>query len=169
MSGKKMFPKVNGQEGPELVKPIGENTWSTKGGDISSILRTGPQQYSVVLNGRSHRITQLVSEGNAFRFRIQGKTYTVELQDDQERKLQELGLEKAVHRVVRELRAPMPGLVLKILVEEGQTVKKGDGILVLEAMKMENLIKSPSDAILEKVHINQGDAVEKNQLLMNFK
>ncbi len=66
------------------------------------------------------------------------------------------------------LAAKMPGMVLNILVDEGQEVKKGDALIVLEAMKMENILKSPVDGVIKKIAINKGVAVEKNQLLIQF-
>ena len=62
----------------------------------------------------------------------------------------------------------MPGLVLEVLVKPGQTVKKGDKILVLEAMKMENIIKSPGEGIVKECLAEVGATVEKNQILINF-
>jgi biotin carboxyl carrier protein len=69
---------------------------------------------------------------------------------------------------VKEIKAPMPGLVLKLLVKEGDTVKKNDPVLILEAMKMENVIKSPGDATVSKIHAQEKTAVEKGQLLVSF-
>ena len=69
---------------------------------------------------------------------------------------------------VNEVKAPMPGMVLKILVTEGDQVNKGDALLVLEAMKMENIIKSPADGLVKKINAVQGTAVEKNQVLIQF-
>jgi biotin carboxyl carrier protein len=62
----------------------------------------------------------------------------------------------------------MPGLVLSILVKEGDEVKKGDNLLVLEAMKMENIIKSPADVTIKFIKIKPSDKVEKNQVLIQF-
>jgi biotin carboxyl carrier protein len=62
----------------------------------------------------------------------------------------------------------MPGLVLRVLVEPGQKVTKGEPLLVLEAMKMENMIKAPGDAIVSSVKAQLGQAVEKNQILIDF-
>ena len=62
----------------------------------------------------------------------------------------------------------MPGLVLSIMVRVGDSVKKGQGLMVLEAMKMENIIKSPSDGIVKSIYIKKSDAVEKNQVLIKF-
>ena len=66
------------------------------------------------------------------------------------------------------IKAPMPGLVLSILVEEGKEVKKGDALIILEAMKMENILKSPADGIVKKIAVKKGVPVEKNQLLIEF-
>jgi biotin carboxyl carrier protein len=62
----------------------------------------------------------------------------------------------------------MPGLVLRIPINEGDSVSKGEGLLVLEAMKMENSIKAPGDVVVSKIHVKPGQAVEKNQLLVSF-
>ena len=70
--------------------------------------------------------------------------------------------------VAKDLKAPMPGLVLKVLVKPGDVVKKNDAVLILEAMKMENVIKAPGDAVVSAVHVQERVAVEKGQLLLNF-
>ena len=82
--------------------------------------------------------------------------------------LHSLGMDNLTNQKVSDLKAPMPGLVLDIEVREGEQVKKGDALLILEAMKMENVIKSPSDGVIKKIAVNKGEAVEKNQLILNF-
>jgi biotin carboxyl carrier protein len=77
-------------------------------------------------------------------------------------------MDNMASKKVLELKAPMPGLVLNIVVKEGDSISKGDALLVLEAMKMENNIKSPTDGIIKKIHAVKGNAVEKNQLLISF-
>jgi len=62
----------------------------------------------------------------------------------------------------------MPGLVLDILVSEGQTIQKGDSLLVLEAMKMENNLKAINDAVVKKINVSKGDKVEKNTVLIEL-
>jgi biotin carboxyl carrier protein len=69
---------------------------------------------------------------------------------------------------VSEIKAPMPGMVLKIFVSEGMEVKKDENLFVLEAMKMENIIKSPADVTVNSIKIKPGDKVEKGQVLMMF-
>lgn len=100
--------------------------------------------------------------------KVNGKEYHTVLRDEKDHLLTMLGIETTVSTASLELRAPMPGLVLDILVKPGDQIKKGDQLLILEAMKMENLIKSPADYIIKTVEIQQGDKVEKNQVLLHF-
>lgn len=100
--------------------------------------------------------------------RINGNTYEVALRDKYDDLLHALGMDNMSGRKVNELKAPMPGLVLDVLVQEGVEVKKGDALIVLEAMKMENILKSPTDGVIKRVSAKKGTAVEKNQLLLEF-
>jgi biotin carboxyl carrier protein len=69
---------------------------------------------------------------------------------------------------VSDIKAPMPGLIVAIKVEEGQTVAKGDPIMILEAMKMENILKSPGDGVVKAIKVKLRDNVEKGQVLIQF-
>ncbi|HJO94160.1 MAG TPA: biotin/lipoyl-containing protein [Victivallales bacterium] len=68
----------------------------------------------------------------------------------------------------KEIIAPLPGIIVDVLVKEGSKVKAGDKILVLEAMKMENAIVSPSDSKIDKIHVKKGDSVNGNQLMVTL-
>jgi biotin carboxyl carrier protein len=94
--------------------------------------------------------------------------YTLKITEPLDELLKSMGLENALTPKISEVKAPMPGLVLDILVKPGDSVKKGDKILILEAMKMENAIKSPIDAVISEIHVSQGNAVDKNQSLVVF-
>lgn len=100
--------------------------------------------------------------------KINGSLYHISLKNEKDALLESLGIELNKVQSVSNLKAPMPGLVLEILVKAGDKVNKGDCLLVLEAMKMENLIKSPSDITIKSIEINTGDKVEKNQVLIQF-
>jgi len=100
--------------------------------------------------------------------KINGKEYKIVLKDENDTLLERLGIETNSVSRDSNLKAPMPGLVLDILVQPGDQLKKGDKLLILEAMKMENLIKSPADFTVKSVEIQKGDKVEKNQVLLNF-
>jgi biotin carboxyl carrier protein len=99
--------------------------------------------------------------------KLNNARYEVKLKDDTDLLLEQLGISNKTQKV-QSIKAPMPGLVLSINVKEGDTVKKGDGLLVLEAMKMENLIKAQSDGKVKKIHITKGAKVEKNQPMIEM-
>ena len=103
-----------------------------------------------------------------FRIKVNGKVYPVKLADQYDQLVSSLGLHAAANTAIKEIKAPMPGLVLEINVNEGDQIKKGDPVLILEAMKMENVIKAPGDTIIETIKVKQGEAVEKNQVLVKL-
>lgn len=100
--------------------------------------------------------------------KVNGNAYTLVIKDQFDDLLQALGLDNLQASKIAELKAPMPGLVLNVLVNEGDQLKKGDNLFVLEAMKMENIIKAPADVSIKSVRIKAGDKVEKNQTLILF-
>ena len=100
--------------------------------------------------------------------KINNNIYTVSAKDQYDVLLDKLGLSNLNSAKVSEVKAPMPGLVLKVMVAEGDEVKKGDNLFVLEAMKMENIIKSPADVVVKTVKLKPGDKVEKGQVLLQF-
>ncbi|MFM8995471.1 MAG: acetyl-CoA carboxylase biotin carboxyl carrier protein subunit [Bacteroidota bacterium] len=94
--------------------------------------------------------------------------YTAKITEPKDELLKSMGLENALVPKIAEVKAPMPGLVLDVLVSVGQTVEMGEKILVLEAMKMENAIKSPTAGTIASIHVSKGQAVDKNFVLIRF-
>ncbi|MFS8615567.1 MAG: biotin/lipoyl-containing protein [Solitalea sp.] len=127
-------------------------------------------RFHVLFRGRSYQVELLRAEPGqkAGRLRVNGHVLTFSVEDRFEALLEQLGMGGMKAHPVNDLKAPMPGLVLKILVHPGSAVKKGDNLLVLEAMKMENIIKSPGDAVVRELGVKPGQSVEKNQLLIRF-
>lgn len=103
-----------------------------------------------------------------YEININNKKLTLKLHDHLDQLISEMGLDVDTDDAVSNVEAPMPGLVLDILVTEGQEVEKGTPLLVLEAMKMENIIKANGQATIEKIHVAKGDKVEKSQQLINY-
>ena len=99
---------------------------------------------------------------------VNNQELTVSIEDRFDALLHSLGMDTMNSQKVNELKAPMPGLVLKIMVAPGQEISKGDGLLILEAMKMENIIKSPTDGVIKSIEVEKTNAVEKNQVLIKF-
>jgi len=133
-------------------------------------VRINPSQYHVLFRDKSYNVEihQLNSADKTITLRINSVKYQLALKDKYDELLHTLGLDKMASKAAGDIKAPMPGMVLNILVKEGDTVKKGDALLVLEAMKMENILKSPTDGTVKKVSAVKGAAVEKNQLLIQF-
>lgn len=99
---------------------------------------------------------------------LNGKATTVVLKDRFDELLHAMGIDKLASKAVANIKAPMPGLVLSVNVHVGDTVSKGDILLVLEAMKMENSIKSPGGGLVKSILVEKGTAVDKNQVLIEF-
>lgn len=136
----------------------------------ADIVKTGVDKYHLILNHVSYNI-ELIGKnetGKLLKIAVNGKIHDVEIKDKYDELLQQLGMDKMISRKSNVIKAPMPGLVLRILVNEGDNIKKGDALLVLEAMKMENIIKADGDGVVKKIHAIAGQAVEKNALLIEM-
>jgi acetyl/propionyl-CoA carboxylase alpha subunit len=122
-----------------------------------------------LINNKSYRIeiTERI-EKKIIALKVNGKPFRFTLKDKMDDLLHELGMDNAASTKVNDLKAPMPGLVVDIRVSEGQQVKKGDIIIVLEAMKMENALKAIADVTVLQICAKKGAAVEKNQVLVLF-
>ena len=166
---KQLFAKVNGSAAEVVLQRPTPNAPWTLAGRAVDLVRSGAAEFSVLLDGRSYKalVVKEDKEQGTVRLRIGGKTYTVRLEDEQSRLMKTLGLEKAAVKV-REIKAPMPGLVVDVLVKPGDHVDKDTPLLVLEAMKMENVIRAPGQATVAHVPAEKGKAVEKGQLLVGF-
>lgn len=126
--------------------------------------------FHLISDNRSYNIWLVKTdmETKTMTININGTNYTVVLKDKMDLLLEKMGIQKEHHSKLSNLKAPMPGLVLDIKVEVGQEVKKGDPILVLEAMKMENVLKAAGDAIIKSIEVKTGQAVDKNEILIKF-
>ncbi|HTL81324.1 MAG TPA: biotin/lipoyl-containing protein [Bacteroidia bacterium] len=133
-------------------------------------ISTGTDKFHVIRNNRSYEVEIVKSDlaAKTITVKVNGHLYPLTLKDKYDELLHSLGMDKLHSAKVNELKAPMPGLVLDIVVREGQEVKKGDPLVVLEAMKMENILKSPADVTVKKISVKKGTAVEKNQVLVLF-
>jgi acetyl/propionyl-CoA carboxylase alpha subunit len=130
-----------------------------------------PGVWHVLHKNRSYTIISegTDEDGKTFSLRVNGRPVKVGVKNKLDLLMEQMGFNNQLGRKVNEVKAPMPGLVLRTVVNEGDQVKKGDTLLVLEAMKMENTIKSPGDGEVSKIQVNNGQAVEKGQILITFR
>jgi biotin carboxyl carrier protein len=132
--------------------------------DFASV--SGQPVYSLLVDGKSYE-GYMYADDDDWEVLLQGTLYNVRVEDERERRLrQALGEGPAPHGEFH-LKAPMPGLVVTVPVEEGQQVAKGDVLLILESMKMQNELKSPSDGKVSRVRVKVGDSVERKQTLLS--
>lgn len=134
------------------------------------VMKINAYQYHILYNNKSYtvEVVKMNAEEKTLVLKVNASKFTLQLKDKYDALLHSLGLDNLSAKKVNEVKAPMPGMVLKVLVNEGDEIKKGDALLVLEAMKMENIIKSPTDGTIKKIAAIKGVAVEKNQLLIQF-
>ncbi len=148
---------------------VGDGKLILDGEEIeASFLATAPAAWSMIVDGRSVRVLVEPSDNGRYRITIDGVAHEVLLQDEHDLLLAQYGNEAAGGQHVRNVLAPMPGLVRALHVSEGDNVQVGNRLLVLEAMKMENELKSESIGVVRAIHVKPGDRVEKNQMLLEI-
>lgn len=165
--------KVNGNKEfkTELTEKNGDIIGALNGKEFTAnIIKVRDGVYHLLKDNISYNleVVKHIPEEKKLVVKINNTSYLLDIKDKYDDLLHSLGLDSLASKKVNDIKAPMPGMVLNILVTEGQEVKKGDALIVLEAMKMENVLKSPTDGVIKKIAINKGVAVEKNQLLIQF-
>lgn len=130
--------------------------------DFESV--SGQPVFSLILDGKSYEsfISQNEEDWDIL---LHGRQYRVKVVDEREKRLKAAGGAGASSGEFH-LKAPMPGLIVSIVVADGQPVKKGQVLLILESMKMQNELKAPQDGIVGRIKVQAGDRVEQKQILL---
>ncbi len=134
------------------------------------LVKSSGNNFHIIKNNTGYAAT-LISynpEEKLMIIRVNDTEYEVKIQDKTDLLLQKLGINTTASSAVSNVKAPMPGLIINIAVKPGDEVTKGDTLLILEAMKMENVIKSPRDGKIKKINTELRKAVEKNHILIEF-
>lgn len=134
------------------------------------LIPDGAGQFHLLYRGKSYHAEILEAHypDRRFTLKVNGSKFTLKISDHYERLVQQLGLNVGSSHKTNTVKAPMPGLVLNIMVEKGQEVQKGDPLVILEAMKMENVIKATGEGRVKAVTVQKGAAVDKGQLLLEM-
>lgn len=133
-----------------------------------SISRINSSELLILKDQKVYNIRDIEKIGNEWRLKINGQPLTIGVKDHLAQILEDLGMNAQQEETISDLHAPMPGAIIDINISEGESVVAGQTLLILEAMKMENIIKCPIDGTISKIHISKGQKVEKNQVLVSF-
>lgn len=132
--------------------------------DFASI--SGQPVYSLLVDNKSYE-GYMYPDDDDWEVLLQGILYSVNVEDERERRLRQALGEGPTQTGEFHLKAPMPGLVVSVLVSDGQEVAKGDVLIILESMKMQNELKSPRDGKISRLRVKVGDSVERKQTLLS--
>jgi len=150
---------------------IEDGRWSVNSEEVDAELtKVSEGSYHLLKDGVGYRVVveQHDPESKVLVLRINGERLELRAKDKYESLLASLGMNKLTSTKAKDLKAPMPGLVVEIPVTVGQEVNAGDTLLVLEAMKMENVIKAEASGTVKEILVLSSDSVEKGQVLVSF-
>jgi biotin carboxyl carrier protein len=125
----------------------------------------GNNRFVFILNDHSH-LVHIIKDNSTYHIHLDGDYFAVRVEDEQTRELRALVEHATQSSGERIVCAPIPGLITKIKVNEGDKIQHSEGLVILEAMKMENEIKSESGGIIKKILVKEGMPVDKNQELI---
>jgi len=158
--------KINGKE---FAVEVGLKKQTVNGKPIEAdIVEIRHGHFHIIRNYRSFsaQFFETNAEEKTVTLKVNQTVYTVSVRDQYDELLHSMGLDTNNTQKGGDLKAPMPGLVLNVMVAPGQKIQKGDAVLVLEAMKMENILKATADGEVKKIQVKKGDKVEKNQVMV---
>ncbi|GAA3652246.1 acetyl-CoA carboxylase biotin carboxyl carrier protein subunit [Flavivirga jejuensis] len=133
-------------------------------------LQISESKFHILEQNKSYKaeITKADFNKKSYEVKVNNNTYDISILDNLDTLIKDMGFTIGTTKHVDSIKAPMPGLILEINVNVGEEVKEDTSLLILEAMKMENIITSPRDGIIKSISVSMGDAVDKNQLLIEF-
>ena len=138
-------------------------------GHYASLAATSPPHgHSLLLDGSSFALLARRARRGAWELQLDGGSVPAEVLDARTARVRELSAAAGGRAEIAALRAPMPGLVVRVAVDEGDAVEEGDTVLIVEAMKMENELRANAAARVRRVMAAPGEAVEKGQVLVEF-
>ena len=134
------------------------------------ILQLSSSKFHVLQNNKSIKIILEKSDffSRKYNLSINSNNYTVTISNEIDTLIKNLGFSLGTTKKANDIKAPMPGLILNINVKEGQEVKEGDPLLILEAMKMENTIEAHKDGFIKTIKEKSGETVDKGELMIEM-
>jgi pyruvate carboxylase subunit B len=128
----------------------------------------GSPMRGLLVDGRSHRVVAERAGRGRWKLGLRGSAVSADVVDERTKAIREMAGGGAAAAGPAPIVAPMPGMVVRVEVSVGDHVEAGQGVAIVEAMKMENELRASGPGIVERVHVRQGDAVEKDQVLVEL-
>ena len=163
------------------IMPVKNKSYKVKANDFdftitseylesADVIQISAVEFNLLFENRSTnaKIIECKTDEKKMTIEVNGERFEIEIKDELDQMLDVMGFGLTTQKKIKEIKAPMPGMVLQINVAEGQLVHAGDKILILEAMKMENSILIQADAVIKRIAITRGQAVEKGQVLVEL-
>jgi pyruvate carboxylase subunit B len=156
--------------GKRFEVELGPDGASVDGQPVDVTLRQadGTPVRALVLGAEAYRVMGERAARGRWKVGLHGRTHDVEVVDERTMAIRELAGAGAGPAGPRPVVAPMPGMVVKVEVTEGDVVREGQGIVIVEAMKMENELRATGSGRVARVHVRRGDAVAKDQVLVEI-
>jgi pyruvate carboxylase subunit B len=163
----KYFVRVGARE---LVVEVDGDQVRVDGQSISArlVVTSGSPMVRLLMDGQHHELAVAGRSPDGWRLIDRGTLREVEALDERTRHIRSLAGSGAIEPTGGVVKAPMPGLVVRLLVAEGDQVAAGQGLVVLEAMKMENELKAPAAGVVRSIRATPGSAVEKGSVLVDL-
>jgi len=163
--------KITGKQSFEVAPEEGKAEGLLNGQFYSlDIEKLDQNSWHIIKDNASYYVQWIErnEESKTFTLKVNGTLMTLEAKNDFDLLLDKMGMSNLGGAKASKLKAPMPGKVLEVMVTPGQEVAKGEGLVILEAMKMENVLKAEEGGTVKSVNVSVGDAVEKNNVLIDF-
>ena len=151
---------------------IGEDSYELTESDVQNLdlTSTGDSEFHILKNNQSYKVKVIRTDFNnkTLIIEVNGNKYNLKIEDEYDQLVKKMGLSAGGSQKIKNIKAPMPGLILDILVEPGQAVEKGSQLLILEAMKMENVLKAEGEGVVKSVEVAKGATVDKGQIIIEM-
>jgi len=148
---------------------IGDEVFEISSKDLNDFdVQVHQERYHILDNNKSYSAKIADINKKPITVEINGNTYPCTIKDNLDILIDDLGLADANKLVSKDVVAPMPGLVLEIAKKEGDAIKEGETLLILEAMKMENVLKASADGIIKKINTKKAETVDKGFVIMEI-
>ena len=150
---------------------IGEQTFEIGQDELANLdIASNANGYHILKDNHAYQVKVLQTDFNkkTLTLEVNGNQYDLKIEDEYDQLVKQMGLSAGASQKISSIKAPMPGLILDILVEPGQMIEKGTQLVILEAMKMENILKAEGEGVVKSIEVEKDAAVEKGQILIEM-